>query len=284
MSILVIAKYQCVVAGKATDDVDYRVRYFTTNDEDEVLRQLNGEEPTSYKNAAGEMVYWIFDGTETFAHDPNFKDGVEMIGFITGVPKEPAEPKSPSPTAETLKQTITQAFADVPCPGRDRIAKCSRPECDECAGIRWGLHGRTPDLMEPYVLEYFHDALPLLFPEAFHYFLPMYMCHAVEHPDSEVADYTRYGLGEANYDEFDLKRFCLFTTQQREAVIAFLEFLKAQKVEGDDEDQRANEEKLNGVIWIWKDLRRFPSLAGMSDDQIRELYQEQRKTVQLTTS
>ena len=145
----------------------------------------------------------------------------------------------PSPVAETLKQTITQAFADVPCPGNDRIAKCSRPECDECAGIRWGLQGRTPSLIPPYVLEYHSGALPLLFPEAFHYFVPMYMCYAVEHPDSEVAFFTRQNLGESNYDEFDLKRFCLFTIQQQEAVVAFLEFLKAHEIEGDEQDQRA---------------------------------------------
>src|ERR1035441_5091698 len=183
-------------------------------------------------------------------------------------------------TAETLKQTIAQAFADVPYPGDDRIAKCSRTECDECAGIRWGLRGLTPSLISPYVLEYHHSALALLFPEAFHYFVPMYMCYSVEHPQSEVAFFTRQNLGEANYDESDLKRFCLFTTHQREAVIAFLEFLKTQEIEGDDQDQHAYEAQLNDAIWIWKDLRRFPSLVGMSDEQIRELYQEQRKAVQ----
>lgn len=189
-----------------------------------------------------------------------------------------------SATAETLKQTITQAFAEVPCPGDDRIAKCSRPECDECAGIRWGLKGRTPSFMSPYILEYHHASLPLLFPEAFHYFVPMYMRYAVKHPDSDVAAYTRYNLGESNYDEHNLKRFCLFNAQQREAVIAFLEFLKAQKIEGDDQDQRAYEDKISDTIWIWKDLRRFPLLASMSDDQIRELYQKQRKTVQSTAT
>ncbi len=92
MSILVIAKYHCEVAGKATDDVDYRVRYFETDDEDDVVQRLRSEEPTSYENSSGEVVSWVFDGTEAFQHDPKFKDGAEMIGFITGKPKDVTEP------------------------------------------------------------------------------------------------------------------------------------------------------------------------------------------------
>src|SRR5437899_2539354 len=82
MSILVIAKYHCEVADKATDDVDYQVRYFTTDNEDEVRHRLRSEEPTSYKNPSGEIVRWVFDDTVAIEHDPKFKDGVEMIGFI----------------------------------------------------------------------------------------------------------------------------------------------------------------------------------------------------------
>jgi hypothetical protein len=294
MSILIIAMYRCEVADKATDDVDYQVRYFTTDDETEVLRRLRSKEPTSYKNSSGEIVRWIFDDKVAIEHDPKLEDGAEIIGFITGVPMgitegtgtqpSPLAPQSTSSAAETLRQTIEQAFADVPYPGDDRIATCSRPECDECAGIRWGLKALTPDLISPYVLEYHHSALALLLPEAFHYFVPMYMCYSVEHPHSEVAFFTRQNLGELDYEEFDLKRFCLFTAQQREAVIAFLEFLKTQEIEGDDQDQREYEDKLNDAIWIWKDLRRLPSLIGMSEEQIRELYQKQRETVQQTKS
>ena len=94
MSILVIVKYHCEVAGKATDSVDYQVRYFETDDEDEVLQRLRSEEPTTYKNSAGEIVSWIFDGMGAVEHDPKFKDGAEIIGFITGEPKDVSEPIS----------------------------------------------------------------------------------------------------------------------------------------------------------------------------------------------
>jgi len=88
MSMLVIAKYHCEVAGKATDDVDYQVRYFESDDEDEVVQRLRSEDSNSYKNPSGETVSWVFDGTEAFQHDPKLKDGVEVIGFITGEPKD----------------------------------------------------------------------------------------------------------------------------------------------------------------------------------------------------
>jgi hypothetical protein len=156
--------------------------------------------------------------------------------------------------AETLKQTIAKAFADVPYPGDDRIAQCSKQPCDECAGIRWGLKGRTSSLLLPYVLQYHASALPLLFPEAFHYFISAYMYYSIDHPNSEVAFFTRQGLGEDGLDEFYLKRFCLFTMQQREAVIALLEFLKGQEIEGDDQDKREYEEKIGAAIGIWKGL------------------------------
>jgi hypothetical protein len=91
MSILVIAKYHCEVAGKETDDVDYRVLFFTTDDEGEVLRRLRSEAPTTYKNPSDEIVNWIFDESVAIEHDPKLRDGVGLIGFITGMPKEITE-------------------------------------------------------------------------------------------------------------------------------------------------------------------------------------------------
>jgi hypothetical protein len=155
---------------------------------------------------------------------------------------------------ETLKQKIAQAFADAPQPSEDRIAKCSKPECDECAGIRWGFKRLTHDLIRPYELEYHHSALPLLFPEAFHYFISDYMCYSIEHPDSLVASFTRQSLGEAGVDEFYMERFRLFTARQREPVIAFFEFLRSQEIEGDDQDNREYQEKIDADIKIWKEL------------------------------
>ena len=157
-------------------------------------------------------------------------------------------------TAESVKRMIALAFADVSYPGDARIAKCSRPECDECAGIRWGLRGRSPGLMFPYVLEYHAGALPLLFPEAFHYFIPSYMSFAVEHPDSEVADFTLLSIAQAKVDDFWNERFGLLTPSQREAVIAFLEFMKAQEIAGDEEDNANCRKRIEAGIESWKTM------------------------------
>jgi hypothetical protein len=157
-------------------------------------------------------------------------------------------------TAENLKQTIAEAFADVPAPADDRIAKCSRPECDECAGIRWGFKQLTHDLVRPYELEYHHGALPLLFPEAFHYFISDYMCYSVEHPISQVAEFTRYSLAPTDYDDFWRERFLAFSAPHKQAVIAFLEFLRAQEIEGDDEDHWKYKDSIDDGIKIWKSI------------------------------
>lgn len=88
MSLLVIACYHCEVAGERTDSVDYQVRFFATDDEGEVVRRLQAQPPNSYKNSSGETVSWIFDETVAIQYDPELKDGAEVIGFITGKPKE----------------------------------------------------------------------------------------------------------------------------------------------------------------------------------------------------
>jgi hypothetical protein len=86
MPVIVIAAYHCEVSGERTDDVDYQVRYFASGSIDEVMSRLRTEPPHTYKNSDGEDVVWVFDGTVAVEFDPVFKDGAEIIGFITGKP------------------------------------------------------------------------------------------------------------------------------------------------------------------------------------------------------
>lgn len=88
MAIFTIAAYNCHVAGKPTDSVDYQVRYFTSDSIDEVMLRLRSEEPVVYQNCYGEEVRWIFDDTVAIEYDPQIEDGKEIIGFITGKPKD----------------------------------------------------------------------------------------------------------------------------------------------------------------------------------------------------
>jgi hypothetical protein len=83
-----------VKSPTSRQSVDYQFRYFESDDEDEVLQRLRSEEPITYKNSAGETVSWIFDRLEAVEHDIKFKDGAEIIGFITGELKDVTKPIS----------------------------------------------------------------------------------------------------------------------------------------------------------------------------------------------
>src|ERR1700751_5199817 len=74
----------------------------------------------------------------------------------------------------SLKETITQAFADVPYPGDDNITRCPY-NCSECRRIAVYFKGK-PSIGYPVEeLRNFHVALSLFTPEAFHFFLPGFM-------------------------------------------------------------------------------------------------------------
>lgn len=61
-----------------------RTRYDTDSEED-ILHRLKTEDVTTYKNPDGEVVDWFFDQIITLEHDPEFKDGEELIGFINEI-------------------------------------------------------------------------------------------------------------------------------------------------------------------------------------------------------
>ena len=75
-------------AGVLTDSVDYQVRYFASDSIDDVMSRLRTEQAQTYKNSDGEDVTWVFNNTVAVEFDPNFKDGAEVIGFITARPKD----------------------------------------------------------------------------------------------------------------------------------------------------------------------------------------------------
>ena len=59
------------------------------------------------------------------------------------------------------------------------------------------------------------------------------------------------------FDAIDVARFRLFSLQQRESAIAFLEFFRSHESEDDDPDIRERQEKQNKidvVIKLWKEL------------------------------
>ena len=150
-----------------------------------------------------------------------------------------------------VAEFIASAFKEVPYPGDDHIAL---HECPECRQIRHDFCGKSPQVLADCVLERRFDSLPLLSPAAFHYFVSAYMFYALSHPDSVVAYFTFWGLGVKGFDPIDLERFRLFSRQQKEAVVAFLEFFKSHEIEDDDQDIHEYQRNLDTAIKRWKEL------------------------------
>ena len=154
----------------------------------------------------------------------------------------------------SIRESIASAFRDVPYPGDDQIAL---HDCPRCRELRDDLRGKLSSVLADGVLERDCGDLALLSPAAFHHFVPAYMLYSLIHPDSEVAFFTCQNLGVAGFDSFYLQRFRLFSFQQREAAIAFLEYFRSHESADDDPDIRERQEKQNKidvVIKLWKEL------------------------------
>ena len=86
------------------------------------------------------------------------------------------------------------------------------------------------------------------------------MVYSLGHSDSLVAQFTQYSLVPTDFDDFWRERFLLFTPSQKNAVIAFLEFLKTQAyttgriVEGDDQEKRHYEDLIDDGIKLWRSI------------------------------
>jgi hypothetical protein len=83
MPIYAIVKYHCEIDGEVSSGVDYQVRYFKSDSEEEVIHKIKSEDLGSYKNTDGETVKWIFDEIMSVEQNPQFEDGEEIIGFTT---------------------------------------------------------------------------------------------------------------------------------------------------------------------------------------------------------
>ena len=84
MASLAILAYRCEVAGRPSDSLDIKARYFTTDDFAEVERRVRAEAPHTYRNEHNETVAWPL--AEVLAIEPLEApaDGSEVAGFITG--------------------------------------------------------------------------------------------------------------------------------------------------------------------------------------------------------
>src|SRR5689334_6156359 len=124
----------------------------------------------------------------------------------------------------TLRESIESAFGDVPHPGDDNITR--HAGCLECAEIADYFRGKSWRGHSMQGLWRIRDALPLLTPEALHYFLPAFMLAVLDAPDeADVTPEAIIGTFTPPPDAADEQqrayfagRLTRFTTAQRCAI------------------------------------------------------------------
>lgn len=88
--MLLIVRYDCYVAGKLTDLIDYQVRSYNLPEDTDLEAFLKVEPTHTYFNGENEVVEWRYGEIMAAEWKPNFEHGSEAIGFITGksIPEE----------------------------------------------------------------------------------------------------------------------------------------------------------------------------------------------------
>ena len=84
--MLLVARYDCFVAGKSSESVDYQVRYYDLPESTDLNEMLRKEPVHCYTNEDSEHVEWRFSELVSVEWEPKFEQGEEVIGFITGRP------------------------------------------------------------------------------------------------------------------------------------------------------------------------------------------------------
>ncbi|MCQ9379496.1 DUF6714 family protein [Methyloversatilis sp. XJ19-49] len=137
-------------------------------------------------------------------------------------------------------QVIDQLQAAFP---QRRVVDVITPhECDECAAIRSALAGRTWSEVPSSFAEEYCGSLPLLSPDAYNAYLPVWLRAAVENPDGDAAAMVPINLADEPIKE-------AFTPEQVDALIAVVEYVATHNVFGSDDP--INLEKLAKVQSEW---------------------------------
>jgi hypothetical protein len=136
---------------------------------------------------------------------------------------------------------IRQAFAETVYPSGVKLTNCSW-NCDECAEISREFDGKAwSSLTDVKFLRHYSDALSLLQPEAFRYYLPAYMVGGLRDPatadvipgsiefhltppETKGADAEDWfaKFGQTKMDYF-LSRVSGFSSGQKQAILAYLQ-------------------------------------------------------------
>jgi hypothetical protein len=144
-----------------------------------------------------------------------------------------------SRTASQLIDELNSAF-----PQRIVEGVITPHDCEECSVIRAALAGRTWGDVPNEFAEEFSGSLPLLSPDAYNAYLPIWLRAAVEIPDGEAATMVPINLSSEPSQEG-------FTPAQARALVRVVEFVAASNYWGADDE--ANVEHLAAVKATWSD-------------------------------
>ncbi len=127
-------------------------------------------------------------------------------------------------TVDELKRVIESQFSEVPHPGDDNLMchHAHYKHCDEHQQAEKTFENKTWKTMLPEFLEASIDQLNFLSPEAFRYFFPPYLVHALDTPNgmfwlSVIIHLT--GKPDATRRQFES-----FTPAEVKLLISYLEF------------------------------------------------------------
>lgn len=151
---------------------------------------------------------------------------------------------------DELKSFIRDAFEEVPYPGDDRIAGCSRSAtpfgCDECDGIAEYFKGTTWQEHTPQSIIGCDAAFLLLKPEALHYYLPAFLIALLDDecgdclPNVSGSIESMHWPGGGVVPEAEVRAHVSRLSQRQRAAVA--EFFKYSCTDGGNyEPERANE-------------------------------------------
>lgn len=130
----------------------------------------------------------------------------------------------------SLKETIIQAFADVPYPGDDNITRCPY-NCSECRRIAAYFKDKPSTGYTAEELRNYHVALSLFTPEAFHFFLPGFMLASMNSYErgDVIPDAIRFHFEcSAEMQGHFAIRMSKLTAEQRQAIIQYLVLMESK--------------------------------------------------------
>ncbi len=112
-------------------------------------------------------------------------------------------------------------------PPAEVVSDLAREVHSDASQIERALMGQAWTAVPQKVLEDRAKDIVALSVSAFVYYVPAFLCAAVNNPESDAATYAMYALCPlGNFDTFDKTTCALFTPQQAAVVAAFLAFLR----------------------------------------------------------